>query len=69
MHVRILGASKGVDGSFKQSINKAAFELSFLPVSYESKKQAKPFIDVVVDSVATGIAGFLLPFPVKICKL
>jgi len=56
---------KGVDGSFKQSINKAAFEISFLPVSYESKKQAKPFIDVVVDSVATGIAGFLLLFVIK----
>ncbi len=56
---------KGVDGSFKQSINKAAFELSFLPVSYESKKHAKPFIDVVVDSIATGIAGFLLLFVIK----
>ena len=56
---------KGVDGSFKQSINKASFELSMLPVSYETKKQAKPFIDVVVDSVATGIAGFLLIFIIK----
>jgi len=56
---------KGVDGSFKQSINKASFELSMLPVSYETKKQAKPFIDVVVDSVATGIAGFLLIFVIK----
>ena len=60
---------KGVDGSFKQSINKAAFELSFLPVSYESKKQTKPFIDVVVDSVATGIAGFLLLFVIKGLKV
>ena len=56
---------KGVDGSFKQSINKASFELSILPVSYETKKQAKPFIDVVVDSIATGIAGFLLIFIIK----
>jgi len=56
---------KGVDGSFKQSINKASFELSMLPVSYETKKQAKPFIDVVVDSIATGIAGFLLIFIIK----
>ena len=56
---------KGVDGSFKQSVNKAAFEVSFLPVPYNIKKQAKPFIDVVVDSVATGIAGFLLLFVIK----
>ena len=56
---------KGVDGSFKQSINKASFELSILPVSYETKKLAKPFIDVVVDSIATGIAGFLLIFIIK----
>ena len=56
---------KGVDSSFKQSINKASFELSILPISYEVKKTAKPFIDVVVDSVATGIAGFLLLFVIK----
>ncbi len=53
---------KGMDGSFKQSLNKAAFELSILPVSYDVKKQAKPFIDVVVDSIATGLTGFLLLF-------
>ncbi|MDH3322770.1 MAG: MFS transporter [Flavobacteriaceae bacterium] len=56
---------KGVDGSFKQSINKAAFELSILPVPFDVKKQAKPFIDVVVDSIATGLAGFLLLFVIK----
>lgn len=51
---------KGVDGSFKQSINKASFELSILPVPFDTKKKAKPFIDVVVDSVATGLAGLIL---------
>ncbi|WP_191963504.1 MFS transporter [Pseudotamlana haliotis] len=56
---------KGMDGSFKQSINKAAVELSIMPISYEDKKQAKSFIDVVVDSIATGVAGFLLIFVVK----
>jgi AAA family ATP:ADP antiporter len=56
---------KGVDGSFKQSINKASFELSILPVSFETKKRAKPFIDVVVDSIATGAAGFVLLFVVR----
>lgn len=53
---------KGIDVSFKQSINKASFELSILPVPYETKQLTKPFIDVVVDSVATGLAGFLLIF-------
>ena len=57
---------KGLDGIFKQSINKAAFELSILPIPFEMKKQAKPFIDVVVDSIATGFAGFLLLFLIKI---
>jgi len=60
---------KGMDGSFKQSLNKAAFELSILPVSYEVKKQAKPFIDVVVDSIATGLTGFLLLFLIHQLKL
>ncbi|MEN8123578.1 MAG: Npt1/Npt2 family nucleotide transporter [Bacteroidota bacterium] len=60
---------KGVDGSFKQSVNKAAFELSILPISYETKKQTKPFIDVVVDSIATGLAGFLLLFVIKELKV
>jgi AAA family ATP:ADP antiporter len=56
---------KGIDTSFKQSINKASFELSILPISYETKKQAKPFIDVVVDSIATGLSGLLLLFIIK----
>ncbi len=56
---------KGMDGSFKQSVNKAAFELSILPLSFKVKKRAKPFIDVVVDSIATGIAGCLLLLVIK----
>ena len=56
---------KGKDTSFKQSVNKAAVELSIMPIPYEDKKQAKSFIDVVIDSIATGIAGFLLIFIVK----
>jgi len=53
---------KGTDIGLKQSVNKAAYELSILPIPYEKKKLTKPFIDVVVDSVATGLAGFLLLF-------
>jgi len=48
------------DGSFKQSINKAGFELLFLPIASEIKQQAKAFIDVFVDSFATGVGGVLL---------
>ena len=56
---------KGVDGSFKQSINKASFELSILPIASTVRNQAKSYIDVVVDSVATGISGFILIFVIK----
>ncbi len=61
----VLIAIKGIDGSFKQSVNKAAFELSIMPIPLNIKNQAKSFIDVVVDSVATGLSGFLLLFVIK----
>lgn len=53
---------KIVEGSLKQSLNKAASELIIIPVSIEVRKHAKPFIDIVVDSIATGIAGAVLIF-------
>ncbi|QNM87081.1 MFS transporter [Polaribacter pectinis] len=56
---------KGIDGSAKQSINKAAVELSIMPIPLLIKNQAKSYIDVAVDSIATGIAGFLLIFLIK----
>ncbi len=56
---------KAVDGSFKQSINKSAMELLALPLPFELKNKTKTYIDVVVDSVATGIAGFILIFFVR----
>ncbi|WP_378188084.1 Npt1/Npt2 family nucleotide transporter [Aquimarina sp. W85] len=56
---------KGMDGSFKQSINKASLELSILPIPFQIKNQAKSYIDVVVDSLATGISGFLLIFLIR----
>jgi AAA family ATP:ADP antiporter len=61
----VLVIIKGLDGSFKQSLNKAAFELSIMPIPLAVKNQAKSFIDVAVDSVATGIAGFLLIFLIR----
>ncbi|WP_420806043.1 Npt1/Npt2 family nucleotide transporter [Lacinutrix himadriensis] len=53
---------KIVDGSLKQSINKAATELLSIPIPIEIKKKTKTFTDVVVDSIATGLAGFILIF-------
>lgn len=53
---------KVVDGSLKQSINKSAKELIFMPIPFEVKKKTKTFIDVVVDSIATGLAGIILFF-------
>ncbi|WP_246848924.1 Npt1/Npt2 family nucleotide transporter [Aquimarina sp. U1-2] len=56
---------KGVDGSVKQSLNKASIELAIMPIPHRIKKQAKSYIDVVVDSLATGLAGVLLIFVIR----
>lgn len=61
----VLVIIKGMDGSFKQSLNKAGIELSILPIPYHIKNEAKAFIDVVVDSIATGLAGLMLIFVVR----
>ncbi|NNE31098.1 MAG: MFS transporter [Winogradskyella sp.] len=61
----VLVIIKGIDGSFKQSINKAAVELSIMPIPFNIKNQAKSFIDVAVDSLATGLAGLLLILFIK----
>ena len=56
---------KAMDGSLKQSVNKSAMELLALPLPFELKNKTKSYIDVVVDSFATGIAGFILIFLVR----
>lgn len=61
----VLVIIKGIDGSFKQSLNKAAIELAIMPIPLHIKNQAKSYIDVAVDSIATGIAGFILIFLVR----
>ena len=61
----VLVIIKGIDGSFKQSLNKAAVELSIMPIPQNVKNQAKSYIDVAIDSIATGFAGFLLIFLVR----
>jgi len=48
------------DGSLKQSVNKAGVELLALPIPLEIKNQTKSFIDVVVDSIASGLGGLML---------
>jgi AAA family ATP:ADP antiporter len=53
---------KVVDGGLKQSVNKAATELLSIPIPIETKKKTKTFTDVVIDSIATGVAGFILIF-------
>ena len=50
------------EGAFKQSIHKAGLELLILPVSPNKKRQAKAFIDIFIDSLATGVGGLLLLF-------
>ncbi|WP_082438538.1 Npt1/Npt2 family nucleotide transporter [Nonlabens sp. YIK11] len=56
---------KGLDGSLKQSLHKSAVELLALPIPSDVKNKTKTFIDVVVDSVATGLAGLILIFIVR----
>lgn len=53
------------DSSLKQSLNKASLELLSLPVPGKIKSQTKTFIDVVVDSIATGVGGLLLIFFIR----
>jgi AAA family ATP:ADP antiporter len=53
-------AIKVGEGSFKQSIYKAGMELLYLPIPSIEKNQAKAFIDISVDSFATGAGGLLL---------
>lgn len=60
---------KAMDGILKQSINKSASELLVLPLPFELKNRTKSFIDVVVDSIATGVAGLLLIFFVSALDL
>ena len=57
------------DGGLKQSVNKAATELLSLPIPIHIKKKTKTFIDVVVDSIATGLAGIILIFFINGLKI
>lgn len=56
---------KAMDGVLKQSVHKSATELLSLPLPFDLKNKTKSFVDVVVDSMATGLAGFMLIFVVR----
>jgi len=60
---------KASDGSLKQSVNKSAIELLAFPIPTEIKNQAKTFIDVFIDSLATGVGGLLLIFLINALNL
>ncbi|MGJ5642604.1 NTP/NDP exchange transporter [Formosa sp. S-31] len=60
---------KIIDGSLKQSVNKSATELLSIPIPIDVKKKTKTFIDVVIDSIATGLAGFILIFLINGLKI
>lgn len=52
--------AKGADSAFSVSINQAARELLYLPVPTVLKERVKPFIDIVVQRGADGVAGVLI---------
>lgn len=56
----IVLSMKLFDGSLKQSINKAAVELLSIPIPDSIKLKTKTFLDVFVDSLATGLSGIFL---------
>jgi len=51
---------KMVDGSMKQSIYKTSTEINIMPLSATIRERAKSLIDVVVDSIATGLSGLVI---------
>lgn len=48
------------EGSLKQTIHKSSIELILLPIPQLLKLKTKTFIDVTIDSLATGFCGILL---------
>ncbi len=57
------------EGSLKQSVNKAGIELLALPIPLDVKNQTKTFIDVFVDSLATGVGGLILIICVSLLEV
>lgn len=61
----LVGSLKLMDASMKQSIYKASIELIMLPVPKDIKLRTKTFLDVFVDSIATGVSGIVLLVVIK----
>jgi len=57
------------EGSLKQSVYKTSTEINFMPLTTNLRNRAKTFIDVVVDSAATGIAGIFIFFVINKAEL
>lgn len=53
-------ALKFIEGSLKQSVYKTATEINIMPLSPALRNRAKTLVDVVIDSIATGLAGILI---------
>lgn len=53
---------KAVEGSLKQSVYKTATEINIMPLGPTLRKSAKTLVDVVVDSLSTGMAGLIVYF-------
>jgi len=51
---------KMVDGSMKQSLYKTSTEINIMPLSSGIRERVKSMVDVVVDSIATGLSGILI---------
>lgn len=51
---------KTLDGSLKQSLYKTTTEINIMPLTPSLRKRAKTLVDVVVDSLATGVAGLIV---------
>lgn len=52
--------AKGADTSLRYSVDQSARELLWLPIPMVVKQRVKPFIDIVVQRAADGVAGVLL---------
>lgn len=50
------------EGSLKQSLYKTSTEITIMPLANSLRNRAKTFVDVVVDSLATGMAGVIIYF-------
>lgn len=51
---------KLIEGSLKQSVYKTSTEINIMPLTTSLRNRAKTFVDVVVDSIATGLVGIII---------